>query len=97
MQLVGTSWLLDRYGLGAVLASCRSRIGGRRRTLIKPDGRVEEVFPRNYFPGDHPLDHVEFVFKYENLSFDLLEQVFRRIPAAEVDHYIAASPTGGVC
>jgi len=39
-----------------------------------------------------PLDHVEFVFKYENLSLDLLEQVFRKIPAADVDGYLAASP-----
>jgi hypothetical protein len=93
MQLVGTSWLLEHYALGAVLASHRSRIGGRRQTLIKPDGAIEEIFPRNYWPGEHPLDHVEFVFKYENLSLDLLEQVFRKIKAAEVDRYVAASPT----
>lgn len=93
MQLVGTSWLLERYELGAVLASHRSRIGGRRQRLIKPDGAVEDIFPRNYWPGDHPLDHVEFVFKYENLSLDLLEQVFRKIKAVDVDHYVAASST----
>lgn len=93
MQLVGTSWLLERYALGAVLASHRSRIGGRRQRLIKPDGAIEEIFPRNYWPGDHPLDHIEFVFKYENLSLDLLEQVFRKSKAVEVDHYVAASPT----
>jgi hypothetical protein len=93
MQLIGTSWLLEHYALGAVLASHRSRIGGRRQRLIKPDGTIEDIFPRNYWPGDHPLDHVEFVFKYENLSLDLLEQVFRKIPAADVDGYLAASPT----
>ncbi|MDD2763542.1 MAG: Fic family protein [Opitutaceae bacterium] len=93
MQLVGTSWLLEHYALGAVLASHRSRIGGRRQRLIKPDGAVEDIFPRNYWPGDHPLDHVEFIFKYENLSLDLLEQVFRKIKAADVDRYLAASPT----
>jgi len=71
---------LEHYALGAVLASHRSRIGGRRQRLIKPDGTIEDIFPRNYWPGDHPLDHVEFVFKYENLSLDLLEQVFRKIP-----------------
>jgi hypothetical protein len=93
VQTVGTSWLLEHYSLGAVLASHRSRIGGRRQRLIKPDGAVEEVFPRNYWPGDHALDHVEFVFKYENLSLDLLEQVFRKIKPTEVDRYVADLPT----
>lgn len=93
MQLVGTSWLLEHFALGAVLASHRSRMGGRRQRLIKPDGTIEDIFLRNYWPGDHPLDHVEFVFKYENLSLDLLEQVFRKIKPDEVDHYVAASPT----
>lgn len=93
MQPVGTSWLLQHFTLGEVLALHRSRLGGRRQREINPDGTVEEVFPRNYWPGDHPLDHVEFIFKYENLSLDLLEQVFRRVPRSEVDRYVAASPT----
>ena len=93
MQLVGTSWLLEHFKLGAVLASHRSRIGGRRQELHKPDGTIEEVFPRGYWPGDDPLDHIEFVFKYEYLSLDLLEQVFRKIKALDVDHYVAALPT----
>jgi hypothetical protein len=93
MQLLGTSWLLERYGLGTVMAAHRSRLGGRRQRVIQPDGTVEDVFTRNYEPGDHPLDHVEFTFKYENLSLDLLAQVFRRIPPAEVDRHIAAAPS----
>lgn len=93
MQPVGTSWLLERFKLGAVVSSHRSRVGGRRQREIKPDGSVEEIFTRNYWPGDEPLDHVEFKFKYEHLSLDLLEQVFRRIPILEVDRYIAKART----
>ena len=72
MQSVGTTWLLEHYALGAILTSHRSRIGSRRQTLIKPDGAIEDTFPRNYWPGEHPLDHIEFTFKYEDLSLDLL-------------------------
>lgn len=93
MQMVGTSWLLERFKLGAVLSTHRSRVGGRRLREIKPDGSVEEVFTRNYWPGDQPLDHVEFTFKYEHLSLDLLEQVFRRISVPEIDRYIAKART----
>lgn len=93
MQLVGTSWLLERFQLGAVLSAHRSRVGGRRRREIKPDGSVAEVFTRNYWPGEDALDHVEFTFKYEHLSLDLLEQVFRQITITDVDRYIAGSHT----
>ncbi len=93
VERVGTSWLLQHYGLAEILATHRSRMGSRRQREIKSGGEVEDVFPKNYWPGDHPLDHVEFVFKYENLSLDLLEQVFRRLSVAEMDAYIAASPT----
>jgi Fic family protein len=68
-------------------------MGSRRQREIRRSGEVEDVFPKNYWPGEHPLDHVEFLFKYENLSLDLLEQVFRRIGASEVDAYIATAPT----
>lgn len=71
----------------------RSFIAGRRMREIKPDGSVEEFFTRYYWPGDHPLDHVEFLLKYDDLNLDLLEQVFRRLPAADVDAYVAESPT----
>lgn len=93
VRLVGTSWLLEHFGLVEIFATHRSRMGGRRQTEIRPNGEVQEVFPKNYWPGDHPLAHVEFVFKYENLSLDLLEQVFRRLSVAEVDRYIAELPT----
>lgn len=93
MQKVGTSWLLEKFRLEAVNSSHRSAIGGRRQREIKPDGSVDEIFTRNYWPGEDPLDHVEFTFKYEHLSLDLLEQVFRQISASQVDRYIARAPT----
>ncbi len=93
MHPVGTTWLLQHFGVAEVSTTHRSRIGGRRQTETKRNGEVEEVFPKNYWPGEHPLAQVEFVFKYENLSLDLLEQVFRRIQPSEVDGYIAAAPT----
>lgn len=93
MRPVGTSWLLQHYGFAAIRAAQTSMVSGRRQTITKPNGAVEEYFPKNYWPGGHPLDHVEFIFKYESLSLDLLEQVFRRLKAQDIERYIAASPT----
>lgn len=90
---MGTTWLLSHFDLKGVASSRRSFIAGRRRRKTKADGSVEEFFTRYYWPGDHPLDHVEFLLKYDDLNLDLLEQVFRRLSAAEVDAYVAESPT----
>lgn len=93
MQTVGATWLSEHFQLGAVATVHRSFIDGRRQTTIKADGTVEETFTRYYWPGDHPLDHVEFLLKYDGINLDLLEQVFRQLPTHEVDGYIAQAPT----
>ncbi len=74
MRPVGTQWLLKHYSLPEVVATHRSRIGSRRQTKINSRGEIDDVFPQNYWPGDHALDHVEFLLKYGNLSLDLLEK-----------------------
>ncbi len=94
MRPVGTSWLMDHFSSPPVLANHSSRCGGRRATVQYPDGRIEETFSRNYWPGDRPLDHVQFALKHEPVSFDLLHHVFRAIGVREVDAFIAKQPTG---
>ncbi len=93
MQTVGATWLSEHFQLGEVAAAHRSYIDGRRQKTIKADGTEEETFTRYYWPGDHPLDHVEFLLKYDGTHLALLEQVFRRLPASEVDSHIAQAPT----
>jgi Fic family protein len=93
VQPVGTTWLVQHFGLGEAAEGDRSYLGGRRQQIIKPSGAVDQVFTKSYWPGDHPLDHVEFALKYDSLSLDILEQVFRRLNPAELDQFIAASPT----
>ena len=93
MKTVGTLWLIDHFKLPPVVVSQASRIGSKRTTVIHADGRVDATFPKSYWPGDQPLDHVTFALKYEPVSLDLLHQVFRQLPPTEVDAYIARQPT----
>lgn len=94
MQAVGTLWLIERFKPAPVVISQRSYVAGKRTSTTLRDGQVEEVYPKSYWPGDTALDHVAFALKHEPVSLDLLHQVFRDIPAGEVDSYIAANPTG---
>lgn len=93
VQTVGTTWLLEHFRLEGVASVHRSFIGGRRMRETKADGSVEEIFTRSYWPGDYPLDHVEFLLRYDELNLDLLEQVFRRISPSDVEAYVAQFPT----
>lgn len=94
MRPVGTLWLLEQFKAAPIVMSQRSFIAGRRQRTEKADGQVEEVFSKNYWPGDHPLHHVEFALKYEPVSLDLLHHVFRQIDVRTVETYIKSAPTG---
>jgi AcrR family transcriptional regulator len=69
-------------------------VAGRRQRVERADGLVEEIFSKNYWPGDDPLSQVEFALKYEPVSLDLLHHVFFQIDRKTVDRYIKAAPTG---
>lgn len=93
MRPIGTSWLIEHFKPAPIILSHLSHEGGKRTTVTKPDGQVEETFPSNYWPGDEPLDHVTFALKYEPVSFDLLHQVFAAISPREVDRFVKAAPS----
>lgn len=83
---------MEHFALSPILISCRSQIGSRRHSRTDL-GVAEETYPPRYWPGDRPLAHVEFAFKYEALSLDLMEQAFRKISPQEVDAYLGEKPT----
>ncbi len=93
MRPVGTTWLRDQFNIAPTNVSHESYIGGRRQRKEHANGLVEEIFSKNYWPGDQPLDHIEFALKYDHLNLDLLDQAFTRLAPKDVDLYIANRPT----
>lgn len=94
MHPVGSLWLIEQFKPAPVLISQHSSIGGKRSSATNASGFVEETYPKSYWPGDTPLDHVAFALKHEPVSLDLLYQVFRSLPERDVEAYIEANPTG---
>ncbi|MCF7686873.1 MAG: Fic family protein [Cephaloticoccus sp.] len=94
MRTVGTLRLIEEFKTAPVVIGQSSHIAGKRSSVTKPDGKTEEVYPKSYWPGDAPLDHVVFALKHEPVSLDLLNQVFTALPEREVDRFIATNPTG---
>ncbi len=93
MQVVGNTWLREKFGIPPINEHHESFIGGRRQTKEDANGKIEDIYTRNYWPGEAALNHIEFSLKYDYLNLDLLEQVFREIPKTEIEAYIGAKPT----
>jgi hypothetical protein len=55
--------------------------------------RIEETYPRTYWPGDTDFDHLEFALKREGLHLQLLRSLLPRLPAEQLTAYIQAKPT----
>lgn len=58
---------------------------------------MDEVYSALYqVVRDEPLYHVEFSLKYDDFSLDFLKAVFERIPQADTEAFVNASP-GSKC
>jgi hypothetical protein len=94
MTPLGQTWLIQHFDLHVAPPSHESWLGGSRQSQSLSEGVERESFQRNYAPEDTPLAHVEFALKYDHLHLELLRQVFRRVPRAEVVAWVANQPTG---
>lgn len=54
------------------------------------------IFDKRYAPEDNPIDHIVFALKHENIDLLILKCVFAKIPQADIEAFIAATPTGTV-
>lgn len=55
--------------------------------------RLEETYPRSYWPGEDDFDHLEFAFKREGLHLQLLRALMPRLAADRVADYVRSKPT----
>jgi hypothetical protein len=52
------------------------------------------VFDKRYWPGDALTDHLTFALRHEDIDLLILKRAFQAMPAAEVEAFIQAAPTG---
>lgn len=94
MELCGYAWLVERFALPAFALVHSSRIGGTRSRTTDAQGRVTEIFPAAYRPGDDPLDHVVFALKVDGVDLALLATLFPHLDPAAVADWVDRRPTG---
>ncbi len=94
-QPAGYAWLLSRLKLTAMPnphSSFVAATGGRRQKV--QDGRVEDIYPSQYWPGEKVGDHLEFALKYDGVNLGSLKIIFDAVAEDELVDYIKSKPTG---
>ncbi len=55
---------------------------------------MEDVYPKQYWPGEKISDHLEFALKYDGVNLGLLHRIFEKVPQTDLTEYIQSKPTG---
>ena len=94
-QAAGSEWLKQQLNLSGYQLSKRSFIGTRNKVEIALDGSIDQQFGAKYAPHENSIPaHLEFLLKYDDLSLDFLDAVFRHVDEQELVAFISASPGG---
>ena len=93
-QPAGSLWLKEELGLDNYRLTHCSYIGPRDKIEVSANGSIEQVYGPKYAPEENIFGHIEFLFKYDDLSLDFLNAVFQRTDEAELIAFMAKSPTG---
>jgi hypothetical protein len=89
----GYLWLRQRYVLNCLPHPVESFVTtGTRHTQTTPL-KVEETYPKSYWPGEDEFAHLEFALKHEGLHLQLLRALLPQLPADRVGDYIQSKPT----
>lgn len=91
---VGYLWLCEHFGLDPDCVRHRSLIGGHSGVETFGAGKVTKTYQQNFWPGERPVDHLQFAIKRERLQLDLLAAILLRMPAEEIASFVNETPNG---
>jgi hypothetical protein len=57
---------------------------------------VFTVYDKRYWPGDSPIDHLEFALKFEDLDMLCLKEAISKVSIEDLTQWIKKTPTGKI-
>lgn len=94
LEPAGHAWLRDRLELAVPSPAHTSLVGAAsRRTEIDGD-RTREFYPARYAVPDEPIAHLKFALRHEPTDLTVLVAALHRIPAKDLESWVAGEPTG---
>ena len=85
--------LRQRYALNCLPHHVESFVTTGTRHAHSTPLKLEETYPRTYWPGEDDFAHLEFALKHEGLHLQLLRALLPRLPAVQLGDYIKSKPT----
>ncbi len=94
-RAAGYVYLLDKLGLTGMPHWHSSFVSssGTHRSKVQ-DGRIDDIYPTKYWPGEKVGDHLEFALKYDGVNLGLLARIFKSVSEEDLTDYITSKPTG---
>ena len=94
-QAAGYAFLIQQFDLQVLAHWHISETGGSmHQKIVESDGRIREIFPKDYWPGNFQPNHLEFALKYDGINLEILFEVFGKIDIEKLASWIAAKPQG---
>lgn len=91
---IGYQWLAERHGVSPVQAFRTDSAIARTRSTVREEGYVHEYYPPGARPADTLAGHLTFALKHEGIHLEFLARLFDVVPAADLEAWVAAEPTG---
>jgi len=91
----GYTALTARLGIRTIPNWHESLIAASSTHRVESDGgKVREIYPSKYWPGEGVGDHLEFALKYDGVNLALLASIFQAVDASEIETYVVSKPSG---
>lgn len=91
---IGYQWLAQRHGITPVQAFRTDSAIARTRSTVREEGYVHEYYPPGARPADTLAGHLTFALKHEGIHLEFLARLFDVVPAADLEAWVTAEPTG---
>ncbi len=92
---LGYAWLAREFTLNPIPHFVESYAADPGiRITERTDDRVREIYRHTAYRLTGPFDHLEFALNREGLHLQLLRALLPRLPRADVEAFVRATPTG---
>jgi hypothetical protein len=91
-RTVGLCRLIEERQLQVPLPATRSEIVAGARKTIAANGKILELYPRNYAPKG-PFADLRFALRYEPIALDAYLAIFQTIDTHQLEDWIRSEPT----
>jgi len=94
LRPAGYRYLQEKLGIVGIPNWHYSSVSGisTHHSKIQEDF-IEEIFRKQYWPGEELVDHLEFALKYDGVNLGLLDCIFEQISQEEITKYVKSKPT----